>query len=148
MPYLKTGALYMRLPPKLIIETLRKNCGAIRKTARELGISPATVLNWKRKARSVISPNYYRIHTKRNSTKPKKVRKTTLTLPEQQKLLSLRNEYGYGAEKLESLSETNVHYNTIHRFLKSKNMVMYRLHRHKIYHQETINFSSLQVPTV
>jgi transposase-like protein len=37
----------MRIEPELIIKTLIKNNGQIRTTARELGISPTTVLNWR-----------------------------------------------------------------------------------------------------
>ena len=40
----------MRVNPALIIKTLQKNNGAVRATARELGISSGTIINWRRRA--------------------------------------------------------------------------------------------------
>ena len=37
----------MRVEPSIIIKTLKANNGAIIKTARNLGISPGTVINWR-----------------------------------------------------------------------------------------------------
>lgn len=47
--------MIMRLEPGEIVRKLIKNGGKIRKTARELNISPGTVSFWQKRARSVNS---------------------------------------------------------------------------------------------
>lgn len=42
----------MRLDPNEIVKKLNENRGKVRQTARELGISPQTVTNWKKRASS------------------------------------------------------------------------------------------------
>jgi transposase InsO family protein len=114
----------MRIDPKQIIQTLRTNEGRIRLTARELGISPATVINWRNRARA----SYYngRILSikdlARKSTKPKTVRQTSLSATQQDDLLALRKTRGYGAGKLEVLVRTGKDVSTIHRFLKQRGL--------------------------
>lgn len=74
----------MRLKPKEIIKKLKLNSGKIRKTARELGISPGTVINWRTRARSIF---YGKLQLKvngleRKSTAPK-TRRTNFSASEQ-----------------------------------------------------------------
>lgn len=122
----------MRVDPKLIIKTLKKNNGAVRATARELGISPGTVINWRKEASdtflTILAANdnkakkvkYLRENVKRQSTRPKTVRSTTLSATDQDAILKLRKDRGYGASKIKSLLRLPVSINTIHRFLKKR----------------------------
>ncbi|HVU59848.1 MAG TPA: integrase core domain-containing protein [Candidatus Saccharimonadales bacterium] len=113
----------MRVDPSLIIRTLLKNNGRVRQTARELGISPATVLNWRRRARSGNSSlRHMAVTVKRRSTRPKTLRTTSLPTDTQHMLLWSRREYGFGAQKLQALTGVPVHYSAIHRLLKAKGL--------------------------
>ena len=47
----------MRVEPSTIIKTLKANNGAIRKTARDLGIGPGTVINWRTSSTFFIERN-------------------------------------------------------------------------------------------
>lgn len=40
----------MRVEPAIIIKTLKKNHSKIRQTAKELDISPGTLINWRKRA--------------------------------------------------------------------------------------------------
>jgi len=114
----------MRIEPRVIIQTLKKNEGAIRKTARELGIHPTTVSNWRIRARSGISPSsYLKESVVRKSTRPHALRVragTTIPAAVQDAILKVRKERGYGAEKIKSLLQLEVSTSTIHRFLKKR----------------------------
>ena len=115
----------MRVKPKDIIFTLRKNDDAIRATARELGISPSTVLYWKRRAATGLLAHARRYSTKgldRHSTRPKTVRTTSLTADQQLELLALRQQTHYGAAKLAKMVDTGKSAKTVHRFLKSRGL--------------------------
>lgn len=115
----------MRVNPKDIIFKLKANDDRIRQTARDLGISPGTVMNWKRRAATGRLAYAYRYSTKglvRHSTRPKTVRATSLTTDEQASLTALRKETRYGADKLAKLVVVAKHPRTIHRFLKVKGL--------------------------
>lgn len=113
----------MRLDPSLIIKTLQTNNGRVRETARELGISPGTVINWRRRATTGSRGlRYLGTTVKRRSTKPKTRRTTSLSAVTQQEILRLRRARGHGARKLQVLTASDVHYNTVHRFLKARGL--------------------------
>jgi transposase InsO family protein len=114
----------MRLDPKMIIETLKRNGGKIRATARELRISPSTVSFWKRRARSFRSLKYLRTTgLKRKSTAPKKPRKGALSQNEKVRIEQHRTEKGQCAIKIKYDLGIPHGTNTIHRFLKMKGLV-------------------------
>jgi transposase-like protein len=74
----------MRIEPELIIKTLIKNNGQIRTTARELGISPTTVLNWRKRARSTNQGTRQLLTSvSRRSTRPNTKRITSLSAEQQ-----------------------------------------------------------------
>lgn len=52
----------MRIKPKEIIKKLIENHGLVRKTARDLGISPATVINWRIRATNIYNRLKLRIN--------------------------------------------------------------------------------------
>lgn len=115
----------MRVNPQDIIFRLKANDDQIRRTARELGISPGTVLNWKRRATTGRLAYAYRYSTKglvRRSTRPKTVRATSLSAMQQIALTQLRKETRYGADKLAKIVGIGKHPRTIHRFLKLKGL--------------------------
>lgn len=115
----------MRVNPKDIIMRLKANDDRVRQTARELGISPGTVIYWRRRASTGIGRHRLRYSTKglaRRSTRPKTVRSTTLPAGQQRELLAVRRQTHYGAAKLAKLVHTGKHPRTVHRFLKSRGL--------------------------
>lgn len=111
----------MRVIPQNIIHCLKAGKG-IRETARELGVSPATVLNWKRRA----SGSYVRQPLKvvglaRKSTAPHHRNKTHLSLEQRAKILQLREEEGWSARRIGSKLELEWH--QVHRFLDRKELI-------------------------
>jgi transposase len=113
----------MRIEPSLIIRTLIKNNGKVRQTARELNISHATVINWRRRA-TRYGKHLSSKCLNRKSTRPKTVRKTTLSSKKQHDILTVKMKYGYGAVKIASLVKVNVTSRTVHKFLKDKGLVV------------------------
>lgn len=113
----------MRVEPAEIIKTLQANDGIVRKTAREIGISPGTVINWRRRAVSGSSGlRYLATGVKRKSTRPKSQRTTTLAASSQDRIVELKKKYGFGAKKITALLGSGVHYSTVHRFLRTKGL--------------------------
>lgn len=139
----------MRIDPKEIINKLIINNGLVRKTARELGISPGTVINWRERAKSIFSKLKLKTKgLKRKSTKPKNVRKTILKTDEQDKSVLLRKEKEYCAIKICDILKLPYHFSTIHRFLKKKDLIRSPgYHRRPLFqnttHMHTKNVHSL-----
>lgn len=114
----------MRLDPKLIVEALKRNGGKVRRTARELRISPSTVSLWKRRAKSIHSANYFRTTgLKRKSTAPKKPREGVLTPDEKISIEQHRLTKGQCAIKIKAELKIPHAINTIHSFLKIKGLI-------------------------
>ena len=95
----------MRVDPKLVIASLQANDGKVRQTARELGISPGTVRNWKRRATTGLTwgkaHQYSTRGLERRSTTPKSSRRgTTLSTEQQYHVPRIRRERGHGAVKI------------------------------------------------
>lgn len=138
----------MRVEPSRIIKTLKDNNGAVRKTARDLGISPGTVINWRtianRSARSMryATPEarlkYLQEDVYRKSTRPKTI-KTGQNIPRQDKkaIIDLRKEKGYGAEKIAYALDLDVTGRTVHNFLKSEGLVKSKNYRRPRYQETT-----------
>lgn len=117
----------MRVNPKLIIQTLNKNNGAVRKTAKELGIHPTTVSNWRKRTHKLVRQKsggkLLSSDVAHKSTRPHTLRvKTGTSIPaaDQDVILRLRREYGYGADKIKQILNLSVSAKTIHRFLKNR----------------------------
>jgi transposase InsO family protein len=114
----------MRLDPKLIVSTLKRNGGKVRMTARELRISPSTVSFWKKRARSLGSR--LALSTRdlsRKSTAPKTARKGVLSPDEKIQIEKHRIEKGQCAIKIKYELGIPHAVDTIHRFLDSKGLV-------------------------
>lgn len=113
----------MRVDPGVIMATLSANNGKVRATARDLGISPGTVINWRRRATTGSRGlRFQAARPRRKSTRPHSHRLTTLPAATQDALTALRTERGHGARKLKVLTGTPAHHNTVHRFLKAKGL--------------------------
>ena len=138
----------MRVDPSVIMATLAANNGKVRATARQLGISPGTVINWRKRATTGSRGlRYLATHPKRKSTRPHSCRLTTLPAEDQYVIVKLRRERGHGARKLKVLTGVKAHHNTVHRFLKAKGLTApgknYRRPRYqKTTHMYLANVSS------
>lgn len=114
----------MRADPKVVIATLKANDGKIRQTARELGISPGTVRNWKRRANTGRS--YSPLSTRglvRRSTAPRQTQQgTRLPAALQDEIMRIRRERGHGAKKIAAMLGIPRQYQSVHRFLKRKGL--------------------------
>lgn len=114
----------MRIDPKRIIKKLKKNQGRVRQTARQLGISPGTVINWRNRARTPIGYNV-RLNTRdltRKDTRPHHIAGRKFTLEQKTEIIRLRNLHGYSALKLKAISGYTVSRSTIHRYLLSRRL--------------------------
>jgi transposase-like protein len=128
----------MRIDSSIIMKTLHKNNGQVRLTARELGISPGTITNWRKRSRTGSrSLRYQGTNLKHCSTKPHSNRITSLTEETQDILAVLRNKRGLGARKLKVLTGVPEHHNTIHRFLKNKGLTAPTKNYRRPRYQET-----------
>ena len=128
----------MRVEPSEIIRRLKTNDGMIRKTARELGISPGTVINWRRRAFSGSQGlRYLATGVKRKSTQPKTHRTTRLGAEIQDQIVRTKNQTGFGARKITALVRPGVHYNTVHSFLKLKGLTIPGKNYRRPRYQET-----------
>jgi transposase InsO family protein len=128
----------MRVEPSEIIKRLKANNGLIRKTARELDISPATVINWRVRATSGSNGlRHLATRVKRRSTRPKSFRSTKLDAETQDKIVECKKQFGFGAKKINHLINADVHYGTIHRFLKSKGLTAPSKNYRRPRYQET-----------
>ena len=111
----------MRVKPKEIILTLKKNGLCIGKTAKDLGIGRTTVWRWKRRA--TVRPGVLSSRgLKRKTTRPRKVRQS-LASEEKIKIENLRKSKGYTASKIRFKLKIKASTSTIHRFLKRKCLV-------------------------
>lgn len=114
----------MRVEPKLIIETLQANSGRVRATARELDVSPATIVNWKRRAKTGSSGGrYLSTGVKRRPTRPRTSRVTSLSAEVQDQILAVRTARGLCAVKIAAGLGLTCHHRTVHRFLAARGLV-------------------------
>lgn len=114
----------MRIKPKEIVKKLKTNGLKIRKTARDLGISPGTVINWAIRARSIHNRLALRTtNLERKSTRPKTVRSTAMKARQQDDVSALRKKTNFGAIKIKGILHLPYHHRTIHRFLNTKGLI-------------------------
>ena len=131
----------MRLKPKEIIKLLNLNGGKVRQTARELGISPGTVINWRKRARSIYSS--LRLNPEnlsRKSTAPK-TSHINFTASEQDAITSMRKATGHCAEKIVRDLRLDCGHRAVHNFLKKKGLVAEWGSRRRPFYQETTHMN-------
>ncbi len=134
----------MRVKLHLIIRAF-KNTGSVSATARSLSITRMTVYRWLKKAKTM--QGYSERNLRRKSTRPKRIRRV-LTLEEQSAIIKLREETGFSAVKIRSELSLTASINTVHRFLKKKDLLnKYGNHR-RPYYQETVHMHLRNTTTV
>lgn len=139
----------MRIDPKLIIEKLIENGYKVRKTARDLNISPGTVVNWHKKAKSEFSRfRLKRNGLKRRSTKPRNTRSTIISAEDQDNITILRKETGYCSIKIKNLLRIKENSRTIHRFIKKKGLVPEQTNYKRPLFQNTKHMHARNVKTL
>lgn len=129
----------MRHDPRKIIRTLKKNSGAVRKTGRELGVSPGTVIFWRRRAKSGVRGYLSTDKLVRRATAPKKPRKGILTSDEKIRIEEYRLTQGQCAIKIKHALGIPHHHITVHRFLKKKGLIEEVGNHRRPRYQETIH---------
>lgn len=112
----------MRIHPAKIVRVLRQKKGSVRETARVLGISPGTVINWRKKAEGYEGHRLK--YLARASTRPKNVPGEQISEVMGTALQELRRATRFGADKLKFLLKLPVHRSTVHRWLKKNNLVL------------------------
>ena len=113
--------MFVRISPREIILTLKRNGLSVVKTASDLGINRTTVWRWGRRAAArpgVLSSR----GLNRKSTRPKRV-SFKLTSTEKVEIENLRKKKGYGAAKIRAKLNLEVSVSTVHRFLTRKSLV-------------------------
>lgn len=132
----------MRLEPKEIVKRLKLNGGKIRQTARELGISPGTVINWRTRATSILSRlSLTTTGLERKSTAPKSARTTTLPAAKQDAVAIFRKQTGHCAEKIVEKLNLDCSHWAVHNFLKSKGLVAEWGSRRRPFYQDTTHMN-------
>lgn len=131
----------MRLKPKQIIEKLKLNGGKVRQTARELGISPGTVINWRKRAKSVSAYlNLSSRNLERKSTAPKSQR-TDFSTEQQDTITSMRKATGHCAEKIVRDLKLDCSHWAVHNFLRRKGLIAQWGSRRRPFYQETTHMN-------
>lgn len=135
----------MRPSPRKILKILKDNGFNTGKTAKQLGIHRSTVLRWKRRS------EYYgtfRINgVRKKTTRPHTIH-TVLSKEDKEKIIDLRKETGYTAEKLKYILKLSAPPRTIHRYLKKVGLVReYGYHRRPKF-QDTFHMHAKNVQTV
>lgn len=128
----------MRHEPKEIIRALNENNGKIRKTARQLSVSPGTIVFWMKRARSLSNLKRFSSgNLARKSTAPKHKRKTVMQTDDRERIILFRKSTGHCAFKIKRALRLPYHHNTIHRFLKKRGYVAEANNHRRPRYQET-----------
>lgn len=136
----------MRIKPRLLIESYKRNNKNAYLTASELGIHPTTVYRWVKLAttapRKISSRNLHR-----KSTKPKSSH-SVLKNTDKAKIEEIRRTFGRDAQKITSYLKLPVSHKTTHRFLSSKGLVRkYGYHRRPLF-QNTGHMNAKNTKTI
>ena len=112
----------MRIKPREIILTYKREGFNAYKAAFELGIHPTTVYRWIKRAKTkvgVISS----ANLVRKSTRPKSINRFLFLPGERIEIERLRFEKGWMAEKIVKHLDIGCHPKTLHRYLKRRHLV-------------------------
>jgi len=131
----------MRLNPKEIITKLKENGLKVRKTARDLGISPGTVMNWRKRATSTLSRLSLRINGLERKSTARKTNQIHFTTEEQDAITSLRKQTGHCAEKIVTDLKLDCSHKAVHNFLKGKGLIAEWGSRRRPFYQETTHMN-------
>lgn len=129
--------------PSLIIKTYLK-LGCPLQTAHELGISRSTVYRWLQRSRTWRGQ--HRIHVKRLSRRPHKT-KRILQGYDISRIISLRKERGYTAEKIVHVLQLSCSSRTVHRCLKRHHLIRKTGKHRRPYQQPTVHMHAKNATT-
>lgn len=139
----------MRLDPKQIVEKLKENLGKVRQTARDLGISPGTVMFWRKRSRSIgIGLTLKTKGLTRKKPGPKGKRGRIFNQEERSRIRSLRSLKGCCARKIRFILKLPHHFNTVHRFLLDQGYIHVQKNHRRPHYQETTHMYLKNVTTI
>lgn len=138
--------MLVRVNPREIIITLKRNSLNVSRTAFELGIHRATVYRWLKKART-----YRNLLTsrglERKSTRPRTI-KHVLTSEQMKEIVSIRKISSFSASKIIKYLYLPVSRSTVHRFLVKRQLVRKYGYHIRPYFQETIHMHARNTKTI
>jgi len=137
--------MVMRIPPRTIILTLKKNNLHISRTASELGMYRSTVYRWMKRARTYRKQ--LTSNVQRKSTKPKTIH-YKLTPSQMDQISCLRKTCSFSAAKIAKYLDIPASKSTIHRFLIKRKLVRKYGYHIRPYFQETIHMHKGNTKTI
>lgn len=130
----------MRIKPEHIIRTYKQCNESATEAGRVLGIHRTTVWRWVQKGKAISRGRFGAISSRnlqRKSTRPH-IMHYALTSTQESAIIDLRKRKKYTAKKIKKVLELEVHWSTIHRFLKKKGLLnKYKNHRRPRYQKTT-----------
>jgi transposase InsO family protein len=129
----------MRVKVKEIIREYQE-LGSVSRVSGRLGIHRSTVYRWIKRARLTSKSRFGTLSTrglKRRKPGPKNP-KRKLTVPQEFAIITLREQEGYTAQKIQYKLKLSASISTIHRLLKRKRLLnKYGNHRRPYYQKTT-----------
>lgn len=136
----------MRVNPREIIRLINKG-DKPKRAAESLGIHPATVYRWIKKAR-ISHHRLTSLGLRRGSTRPHTIHRFRFTPQQRIDIETYRQRTGQMATKIVSKLGLPVHWYTVHRLLKSQGLVReYGYHRRPKF-QNTLHMHAKNTPTI
>lgn len=137
----------MRVKPREIILSFKKHQGKVARVVKELGIHRSTVYRWLKKARVTTPSRFSSRGLKRQSTKPKTIKRALLRV-DKVKIEAVRKQFGWDADKITAHLRLTVSSKTVHRYLSDKGLVRkYGYHRRPRF-QDTTHMHAKNAKTV
>jgi len=139
----------MRVKPKEIIKEF-KQLGSVSQTGKALGIHRVTVYRWikRAKANSQNRIGFLSSASLKRSKTGAKYPKRKLTLAQEFAIIQVREETGFAAVKIKGELQLSVGVNTIHRFLKRKNLLNEYGNHRRPYYQKTTHMHLKNTTTI
>lgn len=139
----------MKVNPKEIIKQFRKS-GSVSVTATTLCVHRVTVYRWLKRARANSNNRFgtfsinglYRLKTGAKNHKKK------LSIQDEFAIIRVREQTGFAAVKIRGELQLSVSINTIHRFLKSKNLLNEYGNHRRPYYQKTTHMHLKNTTTI
>lgn len=137
----------MRVKPREIILTYKRFGNKAYEAANQLGIHPATVYRWVRRARSAYG-NVSSKNLKRKSTSPETIHRHEFTSSQRIKIETLRDQKGWMAGKIIKHLNLTCHPRTLHRYLKRRHLVREYGYHLRPRFQETLHMHAKNTHTI
>lgn len=137
----------MRIKPRRIILEYKREGFRVYPTVSKLGIHPATVYRWIKKA-SVRPGVISSAGLTRKSTKPIKIKRFGFTSSQRKEIEKLRIKKGWMAEKIVKHLNFSCHPKTLHRYLQRRHLVRKYGYHLRPKFQETLHMHAKNTPTI